>query len=140
VSVVVNQHGDVRAVVPKRVICKKGVTRIAVTEHVDAIDRVCRQVQDKLRANGPFNVQCILRDGVPYIFEINPRFSTTCALTIKAGVDEVGGLIDELLGLEHEWTDFRDGVTLVRRTENVFMDWEEYEARDTQIERGEQSV
>jgi carbamoyl-phosphate synthase large subunit len=125
----VNQAGQVRAVVPKRVICKRGITRIAVTEYSNAIDRVCREVQEKLHANGPFNVQCIIKGGVPYIFEINPRFSTTTVLTIEAGVDEVGGLIAEAMGEPYEWGDFQNGVTLVRRTEHVFMGWGEYEKR-----------
>ena len=90
VSVVVNKAGDVLAVVPKEVIYKRGPTILAVTRKSPAIQDLCVQVQEKLGANGPFNVQLVLRDdGVPVIFEINPRYSTTIALTMAAGVNEI---------------------------------------------------
>ena len=98
-SVVVWRDGIVRAVVPKEIIDKRGITRLAVTRKNDAIDRLCRNIQERLRADGPFNVQLRLdANGTPLPFEINPRFSTTVTLTQAAGVDELGSLVDMALG------------------------------------------
>lgn len=95
ISVVANKNGDVLAVVPKEVICKRGVTITAVTRKNLYIQNLCIEIQKKLKANGPFNVQLILRnDGIPVIFEINPRYSTTIALTMAAGVNEIEALIE----------------------------------------------
>ncbi|GAA3723496.1 ATP-grasp domain-containing protein [Salinactinospora qingdaonensis] len=130
VSVVVWRDGVVQAVVPKEVILKRGVTQFAVTRRNERITRMCRQVQQRLRADGPFNVQLALDDaGEPYIFEINPRFSSTTALTSAAGVDEVAGLLDqELRGgsrLQDEW---RTGLAMVRRCADEFLDEERFAA------------
>lgn len=99
VSSVVGLGGPLLGVVPKEVISKRGITQQAVTRAVPAIDRLCRDIQERVRADGPFNVQLVLDDnGVPYVIEINPRFSTTVALTIAAGVNEVDLVIQHALG------------------------------------------
>ncbi|MCF7917296.1 MAG: ATP-grasp domain-containing protein [Candidatus Omnitrophica bacterium] len=95
VSVVVNYSGDVLAVVPKEIIYKKGITKAAITRQVASIQEIAIEIQRKLHANGPFNMQLILKkDNTPVIFEINPRYSTTIALTIASGVDEIDLLIE----------------------------------------------
>ena len=139
VSVVVWRDGIVRAVVPKEIIDKRGITRLAVTRKNDAIDRLCRNIQERLRADGPFNVQLRLdANGAPLPFEINPRFSTTVTLTQAAGVDELGSLVDMALGrtvVAESWN-WREGVTLVRRTIDAFLDVDEYAARRKTVEQG----
>jgi carbamoyl-phosphate synthase large subunit len=89
VSAVVNSYNDLIAVVPKEIIQKRGITISAVTRKVEAIEKLCYAITDKLRPCGSFNVQLIIQDGVSYVFEINPRFSTTIALTMEAGINEI---------------------------------------------------
>jgi len=126
VSVVVWRDGEVQAVVPKEIIFKKGITHLAVTRRNTKIELLCQQVQANLRADGPFNVQLRLdmNTGEPFPFEINPRFSTTVSLTIAAGVDEVGGLIAQAVGQSEkkQFTEWRDGLVLLRRTLDEFVD------------------
>lgn len=139
VSVVVWRDGMVRAVVPKQIIDKRGITRLAVTRKNDAIDRLCRNIQEQLRADGPFNVQLRLdASGVPLPFEINPRFSTTVTLTQAAGIDELGLLVDMAFGrtVSAESWNWREGVTLVRRTVDAFLTVGEYTARRKTVEQG----
>lgn len=94
VSVVVNGNGDILAIVPKEVIYKRGITMVGITRANKDIEGLCMKIQKKLKANGPFNVQLILKkDGIPVTFEINPRFSTTIALTMAAGINEIDILI-----------------------------------------------
>jgi carbamoyl-phosphate synthase large subunit len=137
VSVVVWRDGRVRAVVPKHVIDKRGITRIAVTRANAAIDTLCRNIQALLRADGPFNVQLRVdsRSGAPLTFEINPRFSTTITLTQAAGVDELGSVLDLALGVEpppNAW-EWREGVTLMRRTLDSFIDVHTFDERRAAI-------
>ncbi|GAA4909385.1 ATP-grasp domain-containing protein [Streptomonospora salina] len=124
VSVVAWRDGGVQAVVPKQVVLKRGVTKYAVTRRHERIADVCRAVQRELRADGPFNVQLALdAAGEPRIFEINPRFSSTAALTRAAGVDEVGGLLRQATaGGPQLADDWREGVVLVRRWADEFVD------------------
>jgi len=134
VSVTVWRDGNVQAVVPKEIICKKGITRLAVTRHNFQIDRLCRNIQERLKADGPFNVQLRLSKdtGAPLPFEINPRFSTTVSLTIAAGVDELGVLIKQATGQNNSLlkNDWREGVVLMRRTLDEFTDEGDFTGRE----------
>jgi carbamoyl-phosphate synthase large subunit len=124
VSVVLWRDGDIQAIVPKEIICKRGITRLAVTKRNKKIDRLCEEIQDKLKADGPFNAQLkINKEGEPILFEINPRYSTTTTLTAAAGVDEIGGLIKQSTGgqerIKNNW---REGVVLMRQMVDKFVD------------------
>lgn len=130
VSVVVWRDGGVQAVVPKEVVLKQGVTRYAVTRRHAGVIGVCRAVQAALRADGPFNVQLALdEEGRPRVFEINPRFSSTTALTAAAGVDEIAGLLRQAVSAGPRLTDeWREGVAMVRRWTDEFVSEAEFTA------------
>ncbi|WP_304451269.1 ATP-grasp domain-containing protein [Nocardiopsis sp. YSL2] len=128
VSVVVWRDGRVQTVVPKEVLLKQGVTKYAVTRRHAEVEHTCRAVQSALRADGPFNVQlCLDAEGRPRVFEINPRFSSTAALTVAAGVDEVAGLLRQAVADGPRLTDaWREGVAMVRRWADEFISEEEF--------------
>lgn len=133
VSVVVWRDGEVQAVVPKEVVLKRGITHLAVTRRSSEIERVCHEIQEKLRADGPFNVQLRINrnTGKATTFEINPRFSTTISLTIAAGVDELGGLIIQAMeGKEkYRFGNWKESVFLLRRTLDTFIDETDFHNR-----------
>lgn len=138
VSVVTWRDGRVRAVIPKEVVDKRGITRLAITRRNDAIDTLCRSIEERLMARGPFNVQLRLdaESGTPFTFEINPRYSTTTTLTRAAGVDEIGALLSLALGREVQsstW-EWKSDVVLVRRSSDAFMSADEYRERRFSIE------
>ena len=126
VSVVVWRDGEVQAVVPKEIISKRGITRLAVTRRNPKIEEICCKIQEHLRADGPFNVQLRIdqNTGEPIPFEINPRFSTTISLTIAAGIDELGGLIAQAVGgrEKYHFGNWKEGVVLLRQTSDEFVD------------------
>lgn len=116
VSVAVGLDGAILAVVPKEVVTKRGITLVGITRRSPAIESLCRNIQEKLRADGPFNVQLIMGDnGKPYVIEINPRYSTTVALTIAAGVHEVDLVIRHAQGEPvHAPIDFTPNMIMIR--------------------------
>ena len=122
VSVVVDKAGRVLAVVPKEIIKKRGITISAVTRHSKKIIDLAIEIQNKMSANGPFNMQLILtEEGIPVIFEISPRYSTTIALTIAAGVDELTMLIEDgtpAKGL----ASFKSGLVMSRYHEQLYFE------------------
>lgn len=124
VSAVAWRDGTLRAVVPKEVIDKRGITWRAVTRRLPAIDQLCEAVQSALRADGPFNVQLrVDAAGVPLPFEINPRYSTTTRLTLAAGIDEIGLLIAAALGQDGAApAAWKEGVVMVRHLTESFFD------------------
>ena len=129
VSVVVWRDGKVQAVVPKEIVSKVGVTKCAITRKNEKIDDLCRKIQEKFHADGPFNLQLILDDaGTPYPIEINPRFSTSITLTASAGIDELGGLITQAIaGPEsYNFESWSEGIVLVRQTVDFFINEEKY--------------
>ena len=115
VSSVVGLGGPTLAVVPKEVMAKRGITQVGITRVVLEIDRLCRGIQDRLHADGPFNVQLIMSEnGIPYVIEINPRYSTTVALTIAAGLNEVDVVIRHALGEPIEPLIFQANLVMIR--------------------------
>jgi carbamoyl-phosphate synthase large subunit len=121
-SAVVALGGPLLTVVPKEATAKKGITQIGVTRAVPAIDQLCAQIQDRLRADGPFNVQLVLgEDGVPRVFEINPRYSTTVALTLASGVDEVDVVLRHALGQDPGPLSFEPDLMMIRHLSQIFV-------------------
>ena len=137
VSVVVWRDGEVQAVVPKEILSKKGVTRMAVTRRNARIEEACHRIQHSMHADGPFNVQLMLdgETGEPYVFEINPRFSTTISLTMAAGIDELHGLISQALGgrESYRFGGWTEGAVLFRRTLDEFWTEPSLEERSKRI-------
>lgn len=133
VSVVVNKDGLLQAVVPKKILLKKGITKLAISEKNKAIIETCEKIQELYQANGPFNVQLKINkyDFIPYIFEINPRFSTSISLTIASGVNELILLTNQLLKNEKPKRndDWNEGIVMVRQTLDTFMPAEEYQKK-----------
>ena len=46
---------------------------------------------------GPINLQCRVKNGIAYVFEINPRFSTTNSVRAATGYNEVELLVDHFI-------------------------------------------
>jgi carbamoyl-phosphate synthase large subunit len=121
VSVIVNNKNKLIGVVPKRIIEKRGITRSAVSEKNKLIEGVCTRIVEELNPCGPFNVQLKLRDNTCFIFEINPRLSTTAVLTDKA----FGNEIELCITYENKKEvqnppQIKDGVHMYRHEEVVF--------------------
>jgi carbamoyl-phosphate synthase large subunit len=126
-SAVVALDGPLLAVVPKEATVKKGITQVGITREIPAIDQVIRQMHDTFDPRGPFNVQQIVgSDGVPYVIEVNPRYSTTVALTLASGVDEVGLVLRHALGERVEIPRFTPDLMMIRHTGQVFLPEAEY--------------
>lgn len=121
VSVVVNNLNKLIGIVPKKVILKKGITLAAVVEKNHLIDQICKKIVAKFKPQGPFNVQLKVYRRKVYIFEINPRLSTTLVLTDKSFGNEVD------LYLRHfnkpriiNPPQLKSGMHLYRYYENLF--------------------
>ena len=55
--------------------------------------KYCEELAVKMGCTYSVNVQCRLVDGVPYVFEINPRFSGTSFMRAMVGYNEPDILI-----------------------------------------------
>lgn len=91
--------GQPLSIVPRqRVVVRAGVMDRGHTCNDPALIDLARQCAGELRFAGAANIQCRVVDGVPTVFEINPRFSGGIPLTIAAGADFAAMLVDLAIG------------------------------------------
>lgn len=119
--------GKPRCVVPRRRIeVRWGEVSKGVTVKDKAIMAVGRRVAEALgECRGVVTVQCIRTAmGRIRVIEINPRFGGGAPLAIQAGADFPAWILGELLGRKPRIsaTTFRDGVTMLRYDEAVFVE------------------
>jgi carbamoyl-phosphate synthase large subunit len=130
-SVVVALDGTLLAIVPKEAADKRGITQVGITRNVPAIDELCRQITNALAPRGPYNVQLIVTsDGVPRVIEINPRYSTTMALTLAAGVNEVDAVLRHARGEDPGPLTFTPDLMMLRYTAQIYVKESEWHPVD----------
>jgi carbamoyl-phosphate synthase large subunit len=66
-----------------------GMTGVAKVRIIPAIDRMLERLALLLPGDLVLNVQLRMRNGIPYVFEINPRFSSTVMMRHKIGFHDV---------------------------------------------------
>ena len=122
VGVLVNNLGDLIVINSKRVLNKKGITQMAVTENNELINSTVKDLISKMTVTGPFNIQLyITAKNEVKIFEINPRFSTTTIMSYAARIDEVT-LFLKYFNVKYELDLIQpaEGINLFRRWESLF--------------------
>jgi carbamoyl-phosphate synthase large subunit len=122
VSVTVNNKNKLIAIVPKIVYTKQGITKYAKSVKHQLIETVCKNIVMTLKPKGSFNVQLKLVGSKVYIFEINPRFSTTLVLSVASGINEIDLAVKNMNKENVEYIDDFTEIKLIRRWENFFYD------------------
>ena len=99
IDVLCDDSGRVLSVVPReRVVIRAGVIDRGRTSNEPALIALAMRCAEALTFAGAVNLQCRVVNGRPTIFEINPRFSGGIPLTIAAGADFPGMLLDLAAG------------------------------------------
>ncbi|WP_315003273.1 ATP-grasp domain-containing protein [uncultured Selenomonas sp.] len=83
-----SSSGEVRSIILRRKL-RGGLTGSGIVEVNPEIERLLNAVAMYLDLQGCINVQLRMRAGVPYVFEINPRFSSTVRFRHKLGFSDV---------------------------------------------------
>lgn len=116
------------SIVPReRVVIRAGVIDRGRTVDDPRLVQLGAAVAAALPFVGAANVQCRMVDGVPIVFEINPRFSGGIPLTIAAGADFPRMLVDLAVGrhVSAAIGHFRDNLWMTNYESSVFLDAEE---------------
>ncbi len=96
-----DMDGRLLSVVPReRQVIRAGVTDRGCTVSDGRLIALAERCAAALPFRGAANVQCRIVDGIPTIFEINPRFSGGIQLTMAAGANFADWLVRLSLG-EH---------------------------------------
>lgn len=93
VGICINQKGKVISKIALRRYLQEGVSIAAVSDDYHHIADYCADVASTLGAYGAINIQLRLKDGMPVIFEINPRFSSSTGMRLLFGINEPESLI-----------------------------------------------
>lgn len=101
----INLNNSCKGVIVMRRILRDGDTYKCFTEKNQIIEKEVRLVVESIKPFGACNVQLKVRNGKPYVFEINARCSGTTAARTLSGFNEPKMIADYLLkGLEPEYT------------------------------------
>ena len=121
VDCLADRNGRVVCTVPRlRMKIFSGLSFVGVTVKNQKLIELGAKIAAKTQIYGPFNFQAKMINGEPVIFEINPRFSGSGILTVKAGAnipllavqDACGSTIPSEVG-------FVEGVAFSRYFDNV---------------------
>jgi len=83
------------SIVPReRVVIRSGVIDRGRTVNDSALINLALECAKVFQFAGAVNIQCRVVQGVPTVFEINPRFAGGIPLTMAAGADFPGMLVD----------------------------------------------
>lgn len=103
----------VRAIITLRRDLLQGTTYRTELIEDENLNHQLVRIVEALGAVGPCNLQFRMLDGVPYVFEINPRFSGTSGIRYLYGFNDCEMIFDLLrLGIEVEQPALRKAVVL----------------------------
>jgi len=124
IDVLCDARGRPVSIVPReRVVIRAGVIDRGRTVKCGALIALAERVCDAFVFTGALNIQCRMRGDVAAVFEINPRFSGGIALTIAAGADFPGMLLQMALGrhVAPRIGEFRDDLWISKYESAVFL-------------------
>lgn len=109
-----SRAGEVRLIQLKRELMG-GFTGYGEVVDIDAISSLLVKLADKINLVGSINVQLRLDNGVPKVFEINPRFSSTVYFRHLLGFQDVLWCLSDILGLQlSAYNKVQPGVTFYK--------------------------
>jgi len=101
----INLNGSCEGVIVMRRILKGGETYKCFTIKNDVIEEEVRKILEVIKPFGACNVELNLKDGKPYVFEVNARCSGTTAARACSGFNEPKMIADYLLkGIKPEYS------------------------------------
>lgn len=78
VDVICDKKGNPKAIIPRQSLSiKDGTTFKCIIENEKEIIGVCKKVYSKYLIPGISNIQFIVKNGIPYFIELNPRAAAT---------------------------------------------------------------
>lgn len=115
--------GEIRTIILRRRL-HEGRTVCGTVEENPAIEALLSALAKALNLRGSINVQLRLRDGVPYVFEINPRFSSTVRFRHQLGFSDLLWSVQDVAGhLPSDYVPPRAGLRFYKIYEDV-IDWQ----------------
>jgi carbamoyl-phosphate synthase large subunit len=130
IDVLCDPRGRPISIVPReRVVIRSGVIDRGRTVKSRPLMELAERVCEAFLFTGALNIQCRMRGPDAAVFEINPRFSGGIDLTIAAGADFPGLLVQMALGrrLMPRIGEFRDDLWICKYETAIFVQGSSHE-------------
>lgn len=133
-GITISKDGKVMSSISIRKILKSGQTYKAFIDDFKDVRQSAEEVAVKIGARGPLNIQAKMINGVPKIFEINPRFSATCPLRAISGINEPDILFRNMTSGEDIKIEKYERLVCMRYWNEVYVPYSTYKkAEDYKI-------
>ncbi|MEM2143837.1 MAG: ATP-grasp domain-containing protein [Candidatus Jordarchaeaceae archaeon] len=119
-----DRNGNIVCVVPRlRIKVFSGLSFQGMTVRDEKLIELGKEIAQHIKIIGPFNFQVRKSKGEAKIFEINPRFSGTGILSVKAGANIPLLAVKETCNMKIPANiDFKEGLMVSRYFEEVFFE------------------
>jgi carbamoyl-phosphate synthase large subunit len=107
-------NGELKAIVPIKVLNKKGITLAGETNNDKMIINFVKKFNEKVKSYNSYNLQIIKKKNKIFVLEINPRISTTFIMTLKLGYDPFTEKVQKKIFIP------KKKITLKRYWSNIF--------------------
>jgi carbamoyl-phosphate synthase large subunit len=78
------------------------------------VKQVCAKIADKLKLVGSMNVQLMLTEKGPMVFEINPRFSSTIEMRDLIGFKDVLWALNDIENIQFNYPEIECGIEVAK--------------------------
>jgi carbamoyl-phosphate synthase large subunit len=93
-------NGTYRNIIFKRELTSGGYSGYGELVEDDKVSELLVEIADLLQLRGSINIQLRIHNGLPVVFEINPRVSSTILFRHLLGFNDLQWSLEELLGAE----------------------------------------
>lgn len=87
-GITVTSNQEIMSSISMRKYVKAGQTYKAIINKYDNVTKLAENIALRIGCRFAVNIQSIIKDGIPKIIEINPRFSATTPLRSASGINE----------------------------------------------------
>ncbi len=118
VQVLANSNGILKGITPILIKGKRGSTTSGVVSNNREVIKACLDFHQVFKTSGTYNIQLMLKKDQAYIFEVNPRVSTTMCVSLFGGSDPVDIYLDS--SNEEKIKYLSEGTKLQRHWNHTF--------------------
>jgi carbamoyl-phosphate synthase large subunit len=118
VQVLANSNGILKGITPILIKGKRGSTTSGVVSNNREVIKACLDFHQVFKTSGTYNIQLMLKGDQAYIFEVNPRVSTTMCVSLFGGSDPVDIYLDS--STEENIKYLSEGTKLQRHWNHTF--------------------
>ena len=98
-SVSVALDGDILGCICMKRELVKGNSRLITIDEYPEVEKQMIAIVKEIGSPGPINLQCRVKNGIAYVFEINPRFSSTVLFRHLFGFKDLEWTLENAIGI-----------------------------------------